>query len=325
LALLKSLANLANGGFMIKKSQEQCRDPNQNPSKANSSLLQSPVLRSPNLPPKLAPLKVSTNAATEAESKSVDLPISNPVVSLSIDNPTNNCDRTGQSLQPPNLRAKHNSGELRHILSSVSAKSCPERLNFHLHTVFSDGRMQPEDIVNQAIAAKVSHIAITDHHTVEGYLIAKRMLQRLAQQSPPDSLPQLWVGVEINASLIFNEVHILGYGFDPDHSAMQPYLQGHTTAGLDYQCFSVIKAIHLAGGLAVLAHPARYRRSAEDLITAAANLGIDGLETYYGYDHCDPWFPSPKQMVVVKHLGDRHKLLHTCGTDSHGLKISRRL
>jgi predicted metal-dependent phosphoesterase TrpH len=316
---------------MIKKSQEQCRDLNSNSlssnslssnSKgANSSLLQSPVLRSPRLPTKLPALKVSPNVALEAEEKSVDLAIA----TLSPSPSTNNCDRPSQSLQAPNLRPKHNSGELRHVFSSVSAKSCPERLNFHLHTVFSDGRMQPEDIVNQAIAAKVSHIAITDHHTVEGYLIAKRMLQRLQQSTPELTLPQLWVGVEINASLIFNEVHILGYGFDPDHSAMQPYLQGHTTAGLDYQCFSVIKAIHLAGGLAVLAHPARYRRSAEDLIAAAANLGIDGLETYYGYDHCDPWYPSPKQMVIVKHLGDRHKLLHTCGTDSHGLKISRRL
>jgi predicted metal-dependent phosphoesterase TrpH len=229
-----------------------------------------------------------------------------------------------QHPEPQNLS---NSAVLRQIFGSVSAKSCPAKLNFHLHTVFSDGRMQPEDIVNQAIAAQISHFSITDHHTVEGYLIAKRMLQRLVLQNSEESgdFPEIWVGVEINASLMFNEVHILGYGFDPDHAAIRPYLQGHTTAGLEYQCTSVIKSIHQAGGLAILAHPARYRRGAEELVPAAVALGIDGVETYYGYDHCDPWYPSPKQLAIVKHLGDSYGLVHTCGTDSHGLKISRRL
>ncbi|MDX1976217.1 MAG: PHP domain-containing protein [Pseudanabaenaceae cyanobacterium bins.68] len=214
---------------------------------------------------------------------------------------------------------------LREILAGVSIKSCPSTLNFHIHTVFSDGRMQPEEVVEQAIAARVGHISITDHHTVEGYRVAKRILDRLTQEQPSQSIPKIWVGVEINASLIFNEVHILGYDFDPEHELMQPYLEGHTTAGLDYQCTSVINAIHGAGGLAILAHPARYRRSAEDLVAAAVNFGIDGLETYYGYDHCDPWYPTAKQLAVVKPLADTYGLLHTCGTDSHGLKISRRL
>lgn len=79
------------------------------------------------------------------------------------------------------------------------------------------------------------------------------------------------------------------------------------------------------GGLAVLAHPARYRRSPEDLIPAAAALGIDGVETYYGYDNSDPWKPSPKQTEEIRHLADLHGLMHTCGTDSHGFKISKRL
>lgn len=214
---------------------------------------------------------------------------------------------------------------LREVLAKVSIKSCPSVLNFHIHTVFSDGRMQPEEVVEQAIAAQVSHISITDHHTVEGYRVANRILQRLSQEHPGEFLPKIWVGVEINASLMFNEVHILGYDFDPDHQLMQPYLEGHTTAGLDYQCTSVINAIHAAGGLAILAHPARYRRSAEELVSAAVGFGIDGLETYYGYDHCDPWYPTSKQLAVVKPLADTYGLLHTCGTDSHGLKISRRL
>jgi predicted metal-dependent phosphoesterase TrpH len=215
---------------------------------------------------------------------------------------------------------------LRNIFASVDAVSCPHRLNFHLHTVYSDGKMQPVDLIQQAISLRLSDLAITDHHAIAGYYIAKQYLeQSISQSNDPHSLPTLWSGIEVNASLIFTEVHILGYGFDPQHEAMHPYLQGKTTAGLDYQAISVIKAMHLAGGLAVLAHPARYRRSPEDLIPAAAALGIDGIETYYGYDNSDPWKPSPRQTEEIRHLAESHGLMHTCGTDSHGFKISKRL
>lgn len=136
--------------------------------------------------------------------------------------------------------------KLRKIFASVDAMSCPHRLNFHLHTVHSDGKMQPIDLIQQAIALHVSDLAITDHHAIAGYYIAKKYLERFASQSSDrKTLPTLWSGIEVNASLIFTEVHILGYGFDPEHEAMLPYLQGKTTAGLDYQAISVINAMHL--------------------------------------------------------------------------------
>ena len=216
--------------------------------------------------------------------------------------------------------------KLRKIFASVDAMSCPHKLNFHLHTIYSDGKMQPEELIKQAIAVRLSDLAITDHHSIAGYWIAKQYLDHFINQSNnPETLPTLWSGIEVNASLIFTEVHILGYGFDPNHEAMQPYLQSKTTAGLDYQAISVIKAMHLAGGLAVLAHPARYRRSPEELIPAAAALGIDGVETYYAYDNSEPWRPSPRQTEEIRHLAEIYGLMHTCGTDSHGYKISKRL
>ena len=182
--------------------------------------------------------------------------------------------------------------------------------------------MQPHEIINQAIALKVQHISITDHHTVEGY---HQACQVLAEFPHTPDLPVLHIGIEINASLLFTEVHILGYGFDPNHHLIDPYLQRKTTAGIDYQAKSVINAIHQAGGIAVLAHPARYRRPPEELVPAAAALGIDGIETYYCYTNSMPWKPSPRQTLQVKQLGDRYDLLHTCGTDSHGFNISTRL
>ncbi|HAN46200.1 MAG TPA: hypothetical protein DCQ32_06565, partial [Cyanobacteria bacterium UBA8156] len=86
------------------------------------------------------------------------------------------------------LRLAHHA--LHEVLPTVTAESCPDTLNLHLHTVYSDGRMQPEDTIRQAMAAKVKHIAITDHHSVAGYRLARRFLQGQGG----GGLPTLWVG-----------------------------------------------------------------------------------------------------------------------------------
>ena len=120
-------------------------------------------------------------------------------------------------------------------------------------------------------------------------------------------------------------MHILGYGFDPTHIAIAAYLQGTAPAGKAAQADTVIAALHEAGGLAVLAHPVRYRRSAEDLIAAAAAAGIDGIEAYYAYNNPNPWQPSFRETEQVKKLGQQFNLLTTCGTDTHGKNLLLRI
>jgi predicted metal-dependent phosphoesterase TrpH len=87
----------------------------------------------------------------------------------------------------------------------------------------------------------------------------------------------------------------------------------------------VIQAIQQAGGLAILAHPVRYKRSPIELIPEASQLGIDGVETYYCYANSDPWVSSPAQTRIVKDLAETYGLLQTCGTDSHGVSILKRI
>jgi len=212
---------------------------------------------------------------------------------------------------------------LRAVFANIDHRSCPNSYNFHMHSRFSDGKLRPEEIINQAIAIGLQGLAITDHHSVDGYKQAQNCLNH-PNLNPKPPL-HLWSGVEINAYLLKTEVHILGYAFDPQHSALAPYLQGHAVKGNAYQASAVIDAIHEAGGLAVLAHPARYRYPASELIPEAAHLGIDGVETYYAYNNPTPWTPSPKQTAEVRKLGEFYQLLHTCGTDTHGENIQKRL
>lgn len=214
---------------------------------------------------------------------------------------------------------------LRRVFETIAPDSCPHTYNFHLHTVCSDGKLQPEQVLEQAIALGLQGLAITDHHSVSGFHRAQQWMQHYRPTSSAQPLPWLWTGIEVNANLLGDEVHILGYAFDPDHAQMQPYLQGTTSLGEHYQAVQAIAAIQQAGGIAVLAHPARYRKSATDLIEAAVELGIDGVETYYAYNNPSPWEPSAAQTREVKQLSEFYGLLNTCGTDTHGLSLIRRL
>jgi predicted metal-dependent phosphoesterase TrpH len=214
---------------------------------------------------------------------------------------------------------------LRKVFETITAESCPRSFNFHMHTVYSDGKLRPEELIKQAIELGLKGLAITDHHHTGGYQAAQRWLSSNPVATSAATLPTLWSGIEINANLLDVEVHILGYAFDPNHESMAAYQLGHTTIGDDYQAENVIAAIHAAGGWAILAHPARYRRSPSELIPEAARFGIDGVEAYYAYSNPSPWHPSPRQTQEVKDLGDRHGLLSTCGTDTHGLSLLQRL
>jgi predicted metal-dependent phosphoesterase TrpH len=221
---------------------------------------------------------------------------------------------------------------LRQVFQTITADSCPRFYNFHMHTVCSDGKLQPEQLMEQAIAIGLAGLAITDHHSTGGYGRAQQWLSNLQQDWVEHSdaaaskpLPRLWAGMEVTADLLADEVHILCYAFDPSHPEVQIYQQGQAVQGDARQAARVIAAVHRAGGLAVLAHPARYKRSPQDLIPAAADLGIDGIETYYAYNNPSPWQPSPRQTEDVKQLGDRLGLLHTCGTDTHGFSLLQRL
>ena len=214
---------------------------------------------------------------------------------------------------------------LKQVFQRIDAQSCPKLFNFHMHTVHSDGKLEPGELMTQAIAIGLKGLAITDHHSVSGYQIAEAWLKDWQWNNPGIDTPHLWSGVEINANLLNTEVHILAYAFESEHPSMKPYLQKMPTVGKAYQANNVITAIHEAGGLAILAHPARYRRSHFDLIPVAADYGIDGVEAFYAYSNPKPWKPSVIETEEVQQLAEKFNLFNTCGTDTHGLNLLQRL
>ncbi|MCP9774534.1 PHP domain-containing protein [Cyanobium sp. WAJ14-Wanaka] len=206
---------------------------------------------------------------------------------------------------------------LAEVLRQVDRQSCPSRFNFHCHTTFSDGSLGPEALVSQAVELGLEHLAITDHHSIAAYGPASQFLG-----TGPG--PKLWTGVEISCLLEGCLVHVLGLGFDPLHPSLTPYLQGSAVVGTALQARAVLAAIHGASGLALLAHPARYRLPFATLLEAAAQLGFDGAEAWYDYQMQPSWQPTPHVCEAI--ATDLHKrgLLMSCGTDTHGLALDGR-
>ncbi len=234
-------------------------------------------------------------------------------------------DSTPQS--PERLqRLSPEARQLRAVLQNTGPESCPTHYNFHMHTQHSDGQMTPAQVMEQALEIGLQGMAITDHHSLKGYWEAQAWIENQRwRRSTAFTAPMLWAGIEVNAELLGLEVHILGYGFDPEDLAMRPYTQSRPPRGTAYSAAAVIRALQTARGLAILAHPARYRRSAAELMEAVVPLGIDGLETYYAYGNPDPWHPTDPQCEEVRQFAQRHNLLQSCGTDTHGLNLRKRI
>lgn len=72
----------------------------------------------------------------------------------------------------------------------------------------------------------------------------------------------------------------------------------------------VLKAIHDAGGIAVLAHPFVYH--SEDLLEELVPLGLDGVEVWHPYH-------TEEQSEQLLAFAKQHKLLTTGGSDFHGM------
>lgn len=80
------------------------------------------------------------------------------------------------------------------------------KADLHLHSTASDGTLEPGELVALAAELGFTHLALTDHDSVDG-------LAR-ATDAARDCGVTLIPGVELSCGAQ-KEIHILGYGFDP--------------------------------------------------------------------------------------------------------------
>lgn len=89
-------------------------------------------------------------------------------------------------------------------------------IDFHLHSIYSDGTASPAELVGQACRNRLQAIALTDHDTLEG--IGELLAQGLRQDLTV--IP----GLEISALHREYSLHILGYGIDHTNAELQEWL-----------------------------------------------------------------------------------------------------
>lgn len=95
-------------------------------------------------------------------------------------------------------------------------------VDLHTHTLRSDGVLEPVELARAAADVGIRTLAITDHDTLGAY-------RELGVNAAIPAQIELVPGVEINAlargiSLADGELHILGFGMDPDDDAFEAAL-----------------------------------------------------------------------------------------------------
>ena len=204
---------------------------------------------------------------------------------------------------------------IKEILSSYKKEDYEKNVNLHIHSTFSDGKSTPEEILNQAKKLNMKKIAISDHNTLKAY-----------ENKEIYNSDLIIPAVEFDCWFMGCLIHILGYGIDFKNKELISFCaktQAGTSADI-IRFFSfrnpkkIIKAIHNAGGVAILAHPACcWSPSLNILVKKLIKIEIDGLEVYYTYRRHRSIlkFHSEKK---VERIANKYNLIKTGGTDEHG-------
>ncbi|MFC1988711.1 PHP domain-containing protein [Chloroflexota bacterium] len=87
------------------------------------------------------------------------------------------------------------------------------KVDLHLHSLVSDGRFSPAEVVQKSAGAELTLISLTDHDNVDGIAPALEEAK---------NFPFLRVipGVEISTDVPDGEVHVLGYFIDYNHEEL---------------------------------------------------------------------------------------------------------
>jgi len=92
--------------------------------------------------------------------------------------------------------------------------------DFHLHTIVSDGELRPDALLAEAARRGVTHASITDHDAIGAYLWRDGGVFEAARRTGIE----LTVGIEMDADLDGQEVHVLGYDISLDSRPLRRHL-----------------------------------------------------------------------------------------------------
>lgn len=88
-------------------------------------------------------------------------------------------------------------------------------VDMHLHTIYSDGDLTPNELIKEAYKNNIGTISITDHDTILG-------LKKIVWGGARDETDYVKIipGIELSAKINKGRMHILGYDFDVNDKAL---------------------------------------------------------------------------------------------------------
>lgn len=209
-----------------------------------------------------------------------------------------------------------NPKDIKELIKSFTEEDYTQnRVNLHIHTTYSDGKGIAEDLLNQAKEKGYKYIAISDHNTIKSYRETDLLKENIII---PAIEFDVWCGN------VF--MHLLAYGIDVNNKELQDfYAKSKRETEWDIiRIFAkrdikkLINAIHKAGGIAVLAHPACcFTINLDRFVKKLVSYGLDGLEVYYPYPRWRKYLRFSTAKTVSK-IADKYNLIKTGGTDLHG-------
>ncbi|MEX0747442.1 MAG: PHP domain-containing protein, partial [Rhodothermales bacterium] len=91
------------------------------------------------------------------------------------------------------------------------------RADLHTHTTCSDGKLTPSELIRKVHSVGIRAVAVTDHDSIDGYA-----------EAHSTGLPigvEVVTGVELSVTFDDQELHLLGYFFDPQHADLTEHLR----------------------------------------------------------------------------------------------------
>ena len=101
------------------------------------------------------------------------------------------------------------------------------KIDLHIHTIFSDGAYTPKEVIDMAFENGVDTIAISDHDTIDAYT------DTLFEYAKSKGI-NLISGVEISTKYNGFGIHVLGYNIDLKNQKLQDCLNMLKNARKDY-------------------------------------------------------------------------------------------
>ena len=94
-------------------------------------------------------------------------------------------------------------------------------VDFHMHSIYSDGVKSPEELLRLALDCNLSMMALTDHDEINGI----KALRTAQDQLDPEKTIKIINGCEFSADYKDKSIHILGYRFDETNKELRDFIE----------------------------------------------------------------------------------------------------